>query len=145
MASEKEKKEGPLPPARDHNITLGKALDFVKRYRRYAGPAAERGGFFWADPIRKLLAQKNVVGLRYYHGTDENGGYRIILVGVDKNGKDIVRQVAGTSAPTAKSAPAGKSGGKKAMAMTMSSEGEGDLLQEHFPCPPFCPPGGPFA
>ncbi|HJU72527.1 MAG TPA: hypothetical protein VJ717_02190 [Gemmatimonadaceae bacterium] len=140
MASEKEKKEGPLPPPRDHKIRVGEAIELVRRYRRYAGPAAERGGFFWAEPIRKLLARKGVVGLRYYHGVDENGGYRIILVGVDKDGKDVVRQIAGTASPTAKGS---RKGSKTAMAL--STEEDDGTLQNHFPCPPFCPTGGPFA
>ena len=139
MAS--EKKAGPLPPKRDHRITLAKAVDLIKRYQRYSGPAGEKGGFFWADSVRKLLAQPGVVGLRYYHGLDENGGYRIVLVGVDKYGKDIVRHVVG-GVPPAKGG-----GGKVAKAMLATSGGgEGDLLQEHWPCPPWCPPsGGPFA
>ncbi len=136
-----EKKEGPLPPKSNHRITLAKAIELVKRFQRYSSPPAEKGGFFWADPVRELLSQKGVVGLRYYHGVDEKGGYHIVLVGVDKNGKDIVRQVIGGS-PPAKSG-----GGKVAKAMmAMSGEGDGDVLQNHWPCPPFCPPsGGPFA
>lgn len=131
-----EKKEGPLPPKSDHKITLGKAVELIKRYQRFSGPASEKGGFFWADPVRKLLGQRGVVGLRYYHGVDEKGGYHIVLVGVDKDGKDIVRRA--VSAPPAKGG-----GGKGAQAtMAMSSEGDGVILQNHFPCPPFCPPGG---
>jgi hypothetical protein len=135
-----EKKEGPLPPRSDHYIALAKAIEFVKRYQR-SSPASEKGGFFWADPVKKLLAQKDVVGLRYYHGVDEKGGYHIVLVGVDKNGKDVVRQVAGGSTPQTKSG-----GGKVAKTMMAeASGGGGDLLQEHYPCPPWCPTGGPFA
>lgn len=137
MAS--EKKEGPLPPRRDHKITLPKAIEFVKRYQR-SSPASEKGGFFWADPVRKLLSQPGVVGLRYYHGVDEEGRYRIVLVGVDQDGEDIVRQVVGGGPP------AKGSGGKIAKtAKTASGGGEAILLQEHFPCPPFCPPNGPLA
>jgi hypothetical protein len=135
-----EKKKNFLPPPSDHKISLPAAIEFVRLYRRYAGPAAEKGGFFWAEPVRKLLAQKGVVGLRYYHGTDDKGRYRIILVAVDKEGKDIVTGVVGSSAPQPS-----KSGGKTAKAM-MAMSGSGDeLLEEHFPCPPFCPPTGPFA
>ncbi len=133
-----DKKEGPLPPKSDHKITLAKAVDYVKRYQRYS-PASEKGGFFWADRVRALLAQSGVVGLRYYHGLDEKGGYHLVLVGVDKDGKDIVRQIAGGSQPAKKSSAKGAT----AM-MAMSGEGD-DLLEEHWPCPPWCPPGGPFA
>lgn len=135
MAS--KKRESPLPPPRSHRITLGKAIEFVRLYRRHKGPAAEDGGFFWAEPVRKMLARKGVVGLRYYHGLDENGGYHIILVGVDERGRDVVRQVAGAS-PSPK-------GTKAAKAMLAAESTDDDILQEHFPCPPFCPPEGPLA
>ena len=129
-----EKKEGPLPPKSDHKITLAQAADLIKRYQRYCGPGGEKGGYFWADPVRKLLAQPGVVGLRYYHGTDEKGGYHIILVGVDKDGKDIVRRAVSAPTPT-------KGGGKVAKAM-MAEGGGDEILENHWPCPPFCPPTG---
>src|SRR3970040_574424 len=129
-----EKKQGPLPPPSDHKITLAKAIDLVKRYQRYSAPSGEKVGFFGDEPVRKLLAQPGVVGLRYYHGVDEEGGYHIVLVGVDKEGKDIVRRVVGTTPPATS-----KGGGKVSRAMmAMSAGDEGELLEQHWPCPPFC-------
>lgn len=132
-----EKKKGPLPPPRDHRIPPEQAIELAKRYQR-ASPASEKGGFFFADSVRRLLKKPNVVGMRYYHGLDENGGYHIILVGVDKDGKDIVRQVVGGS-------PQPPKGGKTVKMAAMSGLADDDPLEQHYPCPPFCPPGGPFA
>jgi len=135
------RKEGPLPPPRDHQIPLDDALELVRRYRKFCGPAAEKGGFFWAEPIRRMLSEPGVVGMRYYHGVDENGGYRIILLGVDSDGRDIVKHVAGGGARA-------KTGGEGAVVESTAMSGEGTRdaqLQDHYPCPPWCPPDGPFA
>ncbi len=132
-----EKKEGPFPPPRDHRIPPQQAIELARRYQR-ASPASEKGGFFWADSVRRLLKKPNVVGMRYYHGLDEKGGYHIILVGVDKDGKDIVRQVVGGS-------PTPPKGGKAVKALAaMTTLSDEDPLENHFPCPPFCSTSGPF-
>ncbi|MEW5916683.1 MAG: hypothetical protein AB1762_09765 [Gemmatimonadota bacterium] len=134
-------KEGPLPPPSDHKIELAHAVELVKRYRKYCGPAAEKGGFFWAEPIRRMLSEPGVVGMRYYHGVDDNGGYRIILLGVDSNGRDVVRHVAGGGTARA----AGGEGQVQDSAALMSGPAADSQLEQHFPCPPWCPPDGPFA
>lgn len=134
-------KEGPLPPRSDHEIDLDAALDLVRRYRKFKHPAAEKGGFFWADPVRKMLDGPEVVGLRYYHGVDEKGGYHIILIGVDKDGRDIVRHAAGGGARTV---AGGEGQVLESTAMTAGQQGDSQL-QNHWPCPPFCSPDGPFA
>jgi hypothetical protein len=135
------KKEGPLPPPSDHSIPLDDAVELVKRYRTFCGPAAEKGGFFWAEPIRRMLAEPGCVGMRYYHGVDADGKYRIILLGVDSNGRDIVRHISGGGGR----AQAGGEG-QALESHAMSSAPLGDSqLENHYPCPPFCPPDGPFA
>ena len=135
------KKEGPLPPPSDHSIELHAAVELVRRYRKYSGPAAEKGGFFWAEPVRRMLSEPGVVGMRYYHGVDENGGYHIVLLGVDSDGRDVVKHV---SSGGARATAGGE--GQVLESRAMSSGPGGDSqLQNHFPCPPFCPPDGPFA
>lgn len=114
-----------LPPkVTDHRITLAKAVGLTKRYRRSA-PASEHGGFFWAEALRALLAQPGVVGMRFYHGLDEKGAYRLVLVGVDSQGRDIVK---------AEAAPRPKA---KSVARSATS-GEAVILDTHWPCPPVC-------
>ncbi|HEY7566087.1 MAG TPA: hypothetical protein VH762_00840 [Gemmatimonadaceae bacterium] len=135
------KPKGPLPPESDHKIELEAAVEFVKRYRKYAGPAAERGGYFWAEPIRRMLAEPGVVGMRYYHGTDADGKYRIILLGVDSDGRDIVKH------PTSGGARSVTGGEGQVLESSSFQSGPAPdaQLENHWPCPPWCPPDGPFA
>lgn len=134
------KQERYLPPESDHQIHLEAAIELVKRYRRFAGPAAERGGFFWAEPIRRMLSEPGVVGLRYYHGLDADGKYRIILLGVDSDGRDVVRH------PTTGGARAVTGGEGQVQSSALASGPAPDAqLENHWPCPPWCPPDGPFA
>ena len=135
------RKEGPLPPQSDHKIALDDAVELVRRYRTFSGPAAEKGGFFWAEPIRRMLAEPGVVGMRYYHGVDAKGGYHIILLGVDSNGRDIVKHVAGGGGRAATGGE-GQVLDSKAMSAGPAPDAQ---LQNHWPCPPWCPPDGPFA
>ena len=129
------KKKSPrrqLPPKTDQRVSLATAADYTKRYQRSA-PASEKAGFFFADGLRQLLDQSGVAGMRIYHGLDESGRYRMVLVGVDAEGNDIVK---GAARPRPKSA---------AYAMLASGSGEAVLLDTHFPCPPFCPRDSPLA
>lgn len=135
------KPRGPLPPQSDHHIDLAEALELVKRFRKYAGPAAERGGYFWAEPIRRMLSEPGVVGLRYYHGTGEDGRYRIILLGVDSDGRDIIRE---GPKGGARSVTGGEGQVLESSAL-MGGAAPDAQLENHFPCPPWCPPDGPFA
>jgi hypothetical protein len=111
-----------LPPKDSQAITLAEAKAYTARYRRLA-PASEKGGFFYSAGIEAILAQPGCVGLRYYHGVDENGYYRIVLVGVDGNGNDILT----TSSATKKRAAA-------------LAAGDAVILDRHWQCPPWCPP-----
>jgi hypothetical protein len=61
---------------------------------------------FHAKAVQDLLAQAGCVGVRIYHGRNQDGTNAMVLVGVDAKGNDM-------------------SGGT--------------LLEQHFPCPPFCP------
>jgi hypothetical protein len=135
------KPEGPLPPQSDHKIALDDAVELVMRYRKYKHPAAEKGGFFWAEPVRRMLSEPGVVGLRYYHGVDANGGYHIVLLGVDRDGRDIVKHVSGSGA---RAVPGGEGAVLESSAMTGGPAPDAQL-ENHWPCPPFCPPDGPFA
>ena len=108
-----------LPPKEPQRITLERAVDLTQRYRKSA-PASEHGGFFWADGIKELLEQPNVVGLRYYHGLDADGHYEIVLVGVDQSGRDVVKISRPKGARAARAA------------------GDAVLLDMHYMCPPWC-------
>ncbi len=129
------KKKSPrrqLPPVTDQRVSLETAADYTHRYQKSA-PASEKAGFFFAEGLRKLLEQPGVAGMRIYHGLDESGRYRMVLVGVDAEGNDIVRV---SSRPRPKS---------QLRALMASGSGEAVLLDTHYPCPPFCPRDSPLA
>ena len=119
MATSRKEGSRKLPKQFDQRVNLTTAVDYTQRYRRSA-PASEHAGFFFAKGLAALLAQPGVFGMRIYHGLDKNGRYRMVLVGVDEKGDDIV-----------KAAP--KRGTAKARAA-----GDALLLDTHVPCPPFC-------
>ncbi|MBC7903839.1 MAG: hypothetical protein H7Y27_10465 [Gemmatimonadaceae bacterium] len=50
---------------------------------------------FNRDAISLLLNQPGADGIRVYYGRDENGKVRLVLLPVDKNGKDIVNKLTG--------------------------------------------------
>ncbi|MGQ0650351.1 MAG: hypothetical protein ACT4P7_22650 [Gemmatimonadaceae bacterium] len=107
-------------------ITLATAVDLTQRYRRSA-PASEHSGFFFAKGIAELLAQPEVFGMRIYHGLDQTGRYRLVLVGVDQIGEDIVKT-------------------RQTLRPTAVARGEEDavMLDGHLPCPPVCPRNSPL-
>lgn len=115
-----------LPKEFDQRVNLSTAIDYTQRYRRSA-PASEKAGFFFTKGIATLLAQPGVVGMRIYHGLDANGRYRMVLVGVDEKGNDIVRIPRPRGAKNTRAA------------------GDAFLLDTHLPCPPICPPDSPLA
>lgn len=127
------KKPKGLPPRGSQRIELDRAVELTQRYRK-AAPASEHGGFFFADGVRELLAQEGCVGLRYYHGLDEKSAYQIVLVGVDGEGRDIVKP--------ARRRPGTKET-KVARALAMSAGGA-VMLDMHWPCPPFCDATSPL-
>lgn len=121
-----------LPPKADQRVSVATAADYTRRYQKSA-PASEKAGFFFADGLRQLLEQPGVAGMRIYHGLDETGRYRMVLVGVDAEGNDIVKG-ASRPKPTA-----------QVKALMAAGSGEAVLLDTHFPCPPWCPRDSPLA
>jgi hypothetical protein len=126
MATSRKDRPKGLPKQFDQRVNVSTAVEYTQRYRRSA-PASEHAGFFFSKGITALLAQPGVFGMRIYHGLDKNGRYRMVLVGVDEKGEDIVK--AAPKRGTAKSRAAG----------------DALLLDTHVPCPPFCSSGSPLA
>ena len=118
---------GALPPRESQRITLDEAVALTQRYRK-AAPASEHAGFFWAEGIKAILEQAGCVGLRYYHGLTAEGTYSPVIVGVDEKGNDI----------TAIAKP------RRAAGAAAAGAGDAVLLDNHYPCPPFCPTGSPL-
>ena len=64
----------------------GQVRDSAFLDREFDLPVAE---MFNRDAIALLLNQKGADGIRIYFGRDEKGQVRLVLLPVDKNGKDI--------------------------------------------------------
>ena len=79
----------PLPSPKGHRIPLSEAAEQTKRYR----DSMSKGGLFLRGELDDLLAQPGCSGLRFYYGRDKDGMDTLILVGVDKDGNDIVNGV----------------------------------------------------
>ncbi|MCW3074978.1 MAG: hypothetical protein JWP69_2047 [Flaviaesturariibacter sp.] len=111
-----------------HEITLDKAIAMTTHYRRlrdgilsdpYKGknilPLSET---FDRSAVDRILAQEHCVSFRIYYGMDDENLMHAILVGVDKEGRDILPKEA-----------AGE---------------EGEIAEEAKRCPNDCPPESPL-
>ncbi len=81
------------PGAEKHEITLDEAKLHIKRHKENPIHPNLHGGSFDRGAIDKILAQRGCKGLRYYHGRDEDGKPNLVLVGVDKAGKDMTASI----------------------------------------------------
>jgi hypothetical protein len=77
----------------DHSISLEEAAAFTFNYRQDPGSDPKLGGFFGGKAIQSILDQEGCVGIRYYYGKDNNGAPVLIIVGVDKEGNDLYRDL----------------------------------------------------
>lgn len=78
--------------ARSELATLVRDSTFLSR--KFNIPNAEA---FNRDAIGLLLNQKGADGIKIYLGSDEKGQVKLVLVPVDKDGKDIITGLLGTS------------------------------------------------
>lgn len=79
----------PMPPRRDHRISLPDAAAMTKRFREQAGPKAEKAGMFPRECFEEILRQEGCAGIRIYYGREARGEKNLIMVGVDANGDDM--------------------------------------------------------
>ena len=72
-----------------NTITLEEAQDWAGRYR--ANPANTIKGYLIPeDDIVQLKDQPDVTDIRAYMGIDDTGEHKLMLVGVDKEGNDLI-------------------------------------------------------
>lgn len=83
----------PFPPKRDHTIPRAAAAALTRRYRETAGEGAQLATMFPRDVYERILAQPGCAGIRAYEGRSEQGERQTVLVGVDKDGKDMLNGV----------------------------------------------------
>ena len=77
----------------DHTVIPADAAQMTLRYRRSAAEGAVIGGYFGKAALKKLLAQPECIGARYYFGQEDDGKPVIVLLGVDIVGRDLLEGV----------------------------------------------------
>lgn len=96
------------------DLTIAKS--WTANYRA-KNPDEIRAHFFGTEIIEQILAEAGCVGIRMYYALDENGEKKLLLVGVDADGNDLL--------------PLNTNGGRSAS--------EGDIVGDYsFPCPTYC-------
>jgi hypothetical protein len=65
--------------------------EFITAYRE-AHPNENRGYHIGRNIIDQILAQPGCVGMRFYYGLNEAGQKTLVYVGIDADGKDIVKR-----------------------------------------------------
>lgn len=129
----------------NHFIPLAKGKKLKKFFKEKKGQLTNPGiskkdilpdsETFDRAAIDRLLALPGCVGIRIYLGLDEEFKVRLILVGVDEQGHDlIIPSTSSASFSTATSATFSTT--------TSPTEEEGEVVEEGLRCPPICPPPG---
>lgn len=128
----------PLPPDRDHRTPVATAAAMTRRYRESVPPGTFRAGYFHAGAFTSLLNQRGCRGIRIYLGRHEDGQLNLILVGVDRYGRDMLpgrRTVAVPDTMAMRSATADT---------TSTGDEGGEAMQDSFPCPTLCDDESPL-
>lgn len=128
----------PLPPDRDHRTPVPTAAAMTRRYRESVPADTFRAGFFHAGAFTSLLNQRGCRGIRIYLGRHEDGQLNLILVGVDRYGRDMLPGRRDSATPLPK--------GMERATMEATSGGDegGEAMQDSFPCPPLCDDDSPL-
>ena len=85
------KVDSKFPGAEKHEITLEEARKLIKRHTKDPIHPKHHGGSFDRAAVDKILAQPGCARLRFYHAKNEDGTPSLVLIGVDKEGKDMVK------------------------------------------------------
>jgi hypothetical protein len=78
---------------KNQSISFQETIGLIKTYERIAASDAVIAQYFGKELVGKILAQPGCVGVRMYYGKHTNGKHGVIILGVDKNGKDMVSGV----------------------------------------------------
>jgi len=122
----------------DQFITLAEAIQMTTKYRenreaildpRYRDqnilPICES---FDRSVFDKVLAQEGCAGLRTYLGMDDSLQVKMIVVGVDASGHDMIPATATNAAASSTASSTG------------SDQNEGLIIENGIRCPTNCPP-----
>lgn len=77
-----------------NSISLSKAQSWARTWRSNPENTVKAHLIPQID-VTELLAEENVVDIRAYIGVDENGENKLMLVGVDADGNDLIDEEAG--------------------------------------------------
>lgn len=146
MSGEYSGKEGRFVP-----LSLSKK--WVANFRE-SNPDHTHAFYFGCELFENLLKEPGCVGIRIYYAQDDDGSPKMVLVGVDKFGKDILKKsiknpyelrLSSDSDSLMRSTDTMGSGDES---RTMSEDDSGEdgdedsgIIDSGKPCPPFCSGG----
>ena len=78
-----------LPEKKSQLVNLADGITLTSNFRSISKAESVRAGSVWGDGLRKLLDQPNCVAVRIYFGRKKDGSLTLVLVGTDKDGKDL--------------------------------------------------------
>ncbi len=74
----------------DFTITLDEAKKWATSWRTNPPKDLAKGHLIPGKALLELLSTKNVVNIRAYMGVDENGIQKLMFVGVNEDGNDLI-------------------------------------------------------
>jgi hypothetical protein len=107
-----------MPNTIDHNLDLQDAVNWATNWRR-ANPGSNKAFLVDFSEVTSIQAETGATSFRVYFGLDSTGAEKLILVGVDSNGNDIINPV-------------------------VNGHQESGTYDFNMPCPPTCDPGSPL-
>lgn len=139
-----------VPEPSKHYISYKKANELVNNFKKELPEFLKKGvplatfpisELFAKDAVLALLKQKRCSGLKIYNGLNKKMQVVFVLVGVDKDAKNINGKAVMVKAAVA------KTGSNKVMtsaAVTTNSGNDGEpvILEEGVRCPPFADDNG---
>jgi hypothetical protein len=78
----------------EHRISTEAALRYVANYHAMEG-AQLTAGYMGRNIFEQILAQEEAVGIRIYNARLDNGSPTYVIVGVDREGNDLIGGVIG--------------------------------------------------
>lgn len=79
-------------------ITLSEGAALTKEHR-LRNPTAYKGHFVGKEILNQILDQEGCMGIRFYHGLDEDGNRELVLVGADEYEDDMLDLIADLCVP----------------------------------------------
>lgn len=74
----------------DFEITLEQATTWIKSWRNNLPKEPAKAHLIKKQALLDVMQPEDVVAVRAYMGIDDVGVQKVILVGVDANGKDLI-------------------------------------------------------